>query len=387
MTKLILKTVILAILGLGIILPSFSISTASRTKVWYRDQVAVIMYHHVHDLAKSSSTITTALFSDQLNYLLAEGYQFITLRQFKDFLQGATVPNNAVLVTFDDGYESFYENAYPILKRLRIPAVNFVITKDLENPLASYIPSLSRDEIVEMTHDTNFIDAQCHTHALHDKAPSGEPLLTARLEKDGKKETAEEYRQRIYSDTQACINSLKDLYSEPIDSLAYPFGMYNKEAAQIVHDAGIRYAFTIVPEMATRDVDPLAIPRINAGSPWITPEGLHNSIIRRVVATGRPFSQIKLQEAVSQLGGSVVQERNGTLRIAFRGKTWSARLNSPEVVTADGIRKTTLTRPIVPKDGTAMISMDDLQTLLGVPIMYNPNTGKFSTRITPNAAK
>ncbi len=43
-------------------------------------------------------------------------------------MEGATVPSNAVLVTFDDGYQSFYTAAYPILKSLRIPAVNFVIT-------------------------------------------------------------------------------------------------------------------------------------------------------------------------------------------------------------------------------------------------------------------
>ena len=92
-------------------------------------------------------------------------------------MEGATVPSNAVLVTFDDGYQSFYTAAYPVLKSLRIPAVNFVITNDLTNPLGSYIPSMSKEQISEMTHATNFIDIGCHTNNLHHKLPSGEAAL------------------------------------------------------------------------------------------------------------------------------------------------------------------------------------------------------------------
>ncbi len=38
-------------------------------KQTYRDQVAVLMYHHVHDTDQSSSTVSSALFRDQLSYL------------------------------------------------------------------------------------------------------------------------------------------------------------------------------------------------------------------------------------------------------------------------------------------------------------------------------
>lgn len=136
----------------------------------YRDQVAVLMYHHVHDTDHSASTVSTALFREQLSYLLSRGYHFISLGDFKQFLAGGPVPDKAVLVTFDDGYKSFHDFAYPILRELQVPAVNFIITKDLDTPLAPSIPALSPEEIQAMMREMpGLIDAQCHTNALHFK--------------------------------------------------------------------------------------------------------------------------------------------------------------------------------------------------------------------------
>lgn len=263
------------------ILPALS---SGQPHVWYRDQVAVLMYHHIHDSDQSSGTITAELFSRQLEHLRNKGYTFITLGQFQDYLNGSPVPDNAVLVTFDDGYESFYEHAYPVLKRLRIPAVNFVITQYLDDPPSGGIPYLSRAQIRQIKQESEFIDFQCHTHALHDKTPEGEALLTTPLKKGDRVETEEEFRQRILNDTAACVNILTPLNSGPVHSFAYPFGIYTEKTAELLREAGIRHAFTIDPGMSTRSTNAGKIPRINAGSPWIAPERLHYSIILRASA-------------------------------------------------------------------------------------------------------
>jgi len=294
MMRFALITLILLLLGTSLALPSVGLS---RSGVWYRGQVAVLMYHHVHDEAKSSSTVTTKLFSDQLSYLRDKGYQFITLEEFRRFLAGSRVPDNAVLVTFDDGYESFYQYAYPVLRQLRIPAVNFVITHTLDDPGADAIPYLSREQIREMTQQSKGIDVQCHTHALHAKTESGQALLTTPLATDGGKESPAEYERRIASDMSACLYNLQELSPRAVDALAYPFGIFNDAAKNIVRRSGIKYAFTITPGMTTPDTDPLQIPRINAGSPWISPEALHRSIIRQVVAFGRHTEQVRPSDA------------------------------------------------------------------------------------------
>lgn len=384
MNKLTIKAAVLSLLGLSLLIPSLN---AAKSNVLFKDQVAVIMYHHIDDDAKSPGTITTKLFQDQLALLKKKGYQFITLRQFKDYMQGATVPNNAVLVTFDDGYESFYVNAYPVLKSMRIPAVNFVITNDLENPLASYIPSMSRDDIIEMTSDTNFIDAQCHTNNFHYKLSDGNAALIGRMTNNGKKETDDEYKQRVISDTQACIAKLSELYPEPIDSYAYPYGIYDKPSMDYIRQGGIKYAFTVLPEMATRDLDPMQLPRINAGNSAITPEGLDNSIMRRVVAINQPYQEVPLIETLNQLGGKASVSGTSQVSIQYQNIRWNGTLNSQKLSSAAGDRTITLQKPFYQKNNKIYIALKDLETAIGSQIVYNPNVQSFSVQQTPTAKK
>ena len=119
MYKRIAISILVSLIGLTLLLTPLQ---AERSEtIYYQDQVAVLMYHHIHDKDTSSSTITSSLFQNQLESLLSKGYHFISLDEFKMYMAGATVPSNAVLVTFDDGYQSFFTAAYPILKSLRSP--------------------------------------------------------------------------------------------------------------------------------------------------------------------------------------------------------------------------------------------------------------------------
>jgi peptidoglycan/xylan/chitin deacetylase (PgdA/CDA1 family) len=253
--------------------------TFDKHDVSYTNQVAVLMYHHLDDEDTSSSTITSGLFREQLTYLRSKGHHFITLDEFKKFLAGAAVPNNAVMVTFDDGYESFYTLAFPVLKDLQIPAVNFIITETLDHPQEDSPPKLSREQLLAMASTSDLIDAECHTHAFHGKRENGKAFLLQDAE-----ETDQQYVDRMVADTQACMANVQQLDSGPIDALAYPFGISDTNTAKAMQLAGIHYAFTIQPLMATRGVDPYHIPRINAGAPEVSPEGLASQIRKKIVA-------------------------------------------------------------------------------------------------------
>ncbi|GGI44395.1 hypothetical protein GCM10008018_06890 [Paenibacillus marchantiophytorum] len=376
MSKRIAITILLSLIGLSLLLTPLQ---AKRSQdIYYQDQVAVLMYHHIHDQDTSSSTITTALFERQLQTLLSKGYHFISLNEFKMYMDGATVPSNAVLVTFDDGYQSFYTAAYPILKSLRIPAVNFVITNDLANPMGSYIPSMSKDQVSEMTHATNFIDIGCHTNNLHHKLPSGEAALVGRL--DAESDSA--YQQRVLTDTQACVGKLAGLTDAPLDAMAYPYGITTPAATALIQQAGIRYAFTISPEMATRSADHLLIPRINAGSPGITPELLHRSIQRRVTAQpGSAEQRVDAAAAAAQLGGSASAE-SGTLRFRLGQEAFTLQVNATKATRGDA--RVQLREPVLREYGQITIALDDLAALIGQPLVYTPATGKVAARVAPN---
>jgi peptidoglycan/xylan/chitin deacetylase (PgdA/CDA1 family) len=376
MYKRIAISILVSLIGLTLLLTPLQAKRSG--DIYYQDQVAVLMYHHVHEKDTSSSTITSSLFQNQLQSLLSKGYHFISLEEFKQYMEGATVPSNAVLVTFDDGYQSFYTAAYPILKSLRIPAVNFVITNDLTNPLGSYIPSMSKEQISEMTHATNFIDIGCHTDNLHHKLPNGEAALVGRLDA----ENDDAYKQRVYKDTQACIGKLAGLTDAPLDAMAYPYGITTPAATEQVAKAGIRYAFTISPEMATRSADHLLIPRINAGSPGITPELLHRSIQRRVLAQpGSAPLRVDAAAAAAQLGGSVSAE-GGVLSLRLGQEAFTLQVNAKAATR--GNSRVTLRQPVLREHGQITIALDDLGALIGLPLVYTPATGKVAARVTPS---
>ncbi|MFK7697277.1 polysaccharide deacetylase family protein [Paenibacillus sp. HJGM_3] len=283
MLRTILNGFILVVIGMSLLLPQVGVA---RDGIYYRDQVAVLMYHHVSDTDESSSTITTDLFRSQLTYLRDKGYTFITPEELHGFLEGGAVPPNAVLVTFDDGYASFYEHAYPILEQLQVPAVNFLITETLDhpdyNPYIGAIPFMSREQVRDMTHKTSWVKAACHTNGNHNKQ-DGKAYLTNRLSINNVVETEQQYEERILWDTQACLQEVSALTDEMTIDLAYPFGISTEKARELLQQCGVKFAYTITPQMTTRSTDPMRIPRINGGSPDVSPELLHQTIVRRVV--------------------------------------------------------------------------------------------------------
>lgn len=377
MVKFLLKITLLCFMGATV---AISFLHAIKPKELYRDQVAVLMYHHLHDEDRSSGTITPKLFRDQLTYLRSQGYRFITLSEFKHFLQGSPVPDNAVLITFDDGYESFYNLAYPILKELAAPAVNFVITGKLDDSRSGYIPFMNGQQLSALSVDRGFIDIECHTDSLHDKT-GGKALLTHRLTKKGHEETDSEFHARLVTDTNTCKQKVRNYFPENGDSIAYPFGIYSEAAIRAVSEGGIKYGFTILPKMATRDTDPMRIPRINAGSPSIRPETLHNMIMRRVSSVKHPHATVPLRETIEQIGGDLVKdEERGNLVIRYIGNRHMISRDRSSVTNLETGVSLKLARPMKLMGSRIYVDLNELQRILKVSIYYDSDTRTYTTR-------
>ncbi len=94
----------------------------------------ILMYHSVghSDLKNPLLSVSERHFEGQVRYL-SRHYRVLPLQYAVDLLrQGAPVPPNAVVITFDDGYRDNYEHAFPILKRYGCAATIFVSTEPLE---------------------------------------------------------------------------------------------------------------------------------------------------------------------------------------------------------------------------------------------------------------
>jgi peptidoglycan/xylan/chitin deacetylase (PgdA/CDA1 family) len=97
--------------------------------------VPILMYHHVHPVpGPASLTITQELqdFIRQLDTL--QHYKFTTItfgRLFRKLDGGQPLPPKPVLITFDDGYESFYEFVYPALASRKMVGTVFVVASQI----------------------------------------------------------------------------------------------------------------------------------------------------------------------------------------------------------------------------------------------------------------
>lgn len=96
-------------------------------------ECTIVMYHYVRDTARSRYPDINALeereFRFQLDYL-ADNYTFVGVDDLVESIrEGASLPEDAVLLTFDDGFADHYETVYPILKRRGIQGCFFPPTK------------------------------------------------------------------------------------------------------------------------------------------------------------------------------------------------------------------------------------------------------------------
>lgn len=222
--------------------------------VYFSDKVAVLMYHDVSetpDTTGAESAISIDSFKEQMAQLKADGFRVISIDQYADFIDNkGNVPDNAVLLTFDDGYESFYKEAYPVLKEYGYPAVNFVIVSGADNPSKKGRPKMTWDQMREMQKSgMSFYNHTYDSHKYGVMRADGltKPVLTRHqyLKKENRVETDEEYHTRVKTDLEKAEQSLKAELGNKRSIIAFPYGAYNAEVLDILKELNITLSFTV----------------------------------------------------------------------------------------------------------------------------------------------
>jgi peptidoglycan/xylan/chitin deacetylase (PgdA/CDA1 family) len=143
--------------------------------MWFRrretiPRLPVLNYHHVHDDEESYFRIRPSMFRSQMELLLNEHYHPLHPNHLIEFKGHPAIANKKVLVTFDDGYEDFYEHAWPVLRELAIPTVLFLIsdhigklnTWDRNSP--SRRPHLQLEQLKELKSEGVVFGSHTRTH-------------------------------------------------------------------------------------------------------------------------------------------------------------------------------------------------------------------------------
>lgn len=110
-------------------------------------KVPVLMYHYVREMPGDDDplgqtlSVTPEEFDNQMAYLQEQGFESITLDDF----YGGQVPDNPIIITFDDGYKDAYEKAYPILQKYGMKGTFYIVVNFVDEDLY-----LTWDQIKEM---------------------------------------------------------------------------------------------------------------------------------------------------------------------------------------------------------------------------------------------
>lgn len=191
-------------------------------------RVPVLMYHELGDV-ENGLYVRVADFAAQLAYLAEAGYQPISMDALYDhFVHGRPLPRKPVVITFDDGYRSFWEVAVPLLQQYEYPAIVFVITELVGN--ARYV---TWDQLRALPAMGFEVGSHTATH------PDLRLLGDARLQ------------QEIAGSRELLAREL----GQEVRYFCYPVGLYNDNVVQAVRDAGYLAAVTTQYGPATPEQD------------------------------------------------------------------------------------------------------------------------------------
>jgi peptidoglycan/xylan/chitin deacetylase (PgdA/CDA1 family) len=186
----------------------------------------ILMYHHVNDLPRTVTdaqlrdlTVPTRSFKHHLEFLESTGVQTVSLDELIEHLEGGPpLPERAVILSFDDGYEDNYRLAYPLLRQYRMTATFFVVANLVGQP--GY---MTWEQLREMQRHGMSIES----HSLDHLDLSIQPR-------------AELQRQLFESRRKLDLN-----LPRPVRFLAYPSGAYNPLVISATKLAGYRAAVSI----------------------------------------------------------------------------------------------------------------------------------------------
>ena len=219
--------------------------------------VPVLMWHNLAEESSGDMTISVDMFRAQIEALHEAGFKTVSLQQLYDYVHfGTELPEKPIVLTFDDGYFSNYEYAYPILREYGMQATIFAIGvsvgkdtyKDTDHAMT---PHFGADEAREMV-DSGLISVQSHTFDMHQWPPFEDGNAQVRetlLPFDG--EADADYEAAVEADFAESRELLESITGQPVNALAFPEGAYVTLTQDALRSAGAEMTFTTVRAVNT----------------------------------------------------------------------------------------------------------------------------------------
>lgn len=238
----------------------------------------ILLYHSVNDDPPSwiaPFTVGVREFGRQLDLVVASGRVPVTAADVIAAVRGSKIlPDEAVLITFDDGFLDFVEHAMPALAARELPATLFVTTGALCPRNRSVLPDaamMSMRQVVEAAQAGVEIGAHSHTHIQLDTAAGA----------------------RITTELERSRTELEDALGAAVTTFAYPHGYNDARVRRRAYQAGYDGAFAVRNALSCALDDPFAVARLTVQadtsteqiSRWLDGTGARRAPYRESVQT------------------------------------------------------------------------------------------------------
>lgn len=216
----------------------------------------IIMYHQITTKGSKLNkyAITPELFENDLKYLKEQGFETITMTDLLSHVYDKTpLPDKPIMITFDDGYESFYEYIYPLLKEYKMSAVVSIVgsftdqfsENEDHNLEYSY---LTWKQLNEMQ-NSGYVEVQNHTYDLH-KISNGRKGVSKKSN-----ESLDEYEEFLKNDILKLQEQILMYTGYKPTTLTYPFGSFSKETKEIIKEMGFLAILTCAEKINSISYD------------------------------------------------------------------------------------------------------------------------------------
>lgn len=199
-------------------------------------KIPVLAYHKIDvptaDVKIRGAFTAPARFDKQISYLRRRGFEFYTASQLvQRFIESGRYPENAICLTFDDGWKDNYTFAFPILKKHGVVVTIFLVPSCIGRTTDQVTAEgegkrehLSASDIREMSDFGIEFGSHSMNHRLFDRISPDE----------------------IDSEVFESKAFIENLVQRDCSVFAYPAGFFNEHSKASIKGAGYLAAFSTV---------------------------------------------------------------------------------------------------------------------------------------------
>lgn len=251
---------------------------------------SILMYHSIADNSDDPYSVSVNAFREQISWLSEKGFDVVPLSFLLRSIQARNyrILEEKVVLTFDDGYQTFLTNALPILRDHGAPATVFLVT-DMLGGRASWnepdtdVRLMSEDEV-------RYIKAQGISLGSHTATHANLTLLDP------------EGLKRQLRDSHDTLTRL----GESFYTFSYPWAQWSSTVIGAVKDSGYECAVAAGGQIRLTDLNSYLLPRITMGRDMDL--NLFQSILTRT-QVGMEIRR-RCRAALNKVGASINLPKN-----------------------------------------------------------------------------